>query len=417
MDLGNSRGLFGRLGQESVANLWQWIGFGLLATAALATFAAVWLLPVIDDGRELIGELKRAEKIPPQLQQFAQKPDPGSMVALPPVPLARSAVAGESANLLLNSSFEKGQSPWVVTGSTASGSPTDLLAADGGNSFQMLPPVSDRGALFQIVNLGPRTFYLLSAMLYVPGAGETMLQVRDATAATEVLSDAIAGAASQWIHASSVFVTGMKTKDASVGIQCTGSAGSSPILIDDCALHALASKNYIDNGTMEVELDPEQAPAWYFRGRPAQVVEGGYESERALELPLLGARASSLACLVPRREELAGRAVWLSAMAKCLIEDGTPPPITITLITTGPDGEAVRQSTTISGSDDWVEVALGATMPEQSPEKAAETPPFDILQFECPAGSRGRVLIDDVVMLGVPDGHFSGGLALADNSR
>jgi hypothetical protein len=59
---------------------------------------------------------------------------------------------------------------------------------------------------------------------------------------------------------------------------------------------------------------------------------------------------------------------------------------------------------------DWVETTFTATFPNLFGEGATPPIPFHALFIERRAGSKGRVHIEDVVMLKIPEGRFDGGL-------
>ena len=117
--------------------------------------------------------------VPPLLQRFAKKPEAGTVVAFPAVPLFQSPKGTDDTNLLSNPGFEYGQGNWAVSGpDTAVCTKTDVLFAEGRSSFQVLPSAAGDVFVSQEVTVKPRTFYSFSAFLFAPGASKAALEVR-----------------------------------------------------------------------------------------------------------------------------------------------------------------------------------------------------------------------------------------------
>jgi hypothetical protein len=369
------------------------------------------------------------KELPLLLQRYANAPEPGKMVAFPHVPLFKAPGDADARNLLSNPGFEDGQSPWQASGSHESVcAKTDLLCAEGRFSFQVLPPAAESVFVSQVKTikpersdgtLKPRTFYLFTALLFVPGASEVALEVRDMDENTLLRSEAVPASTSAWSRASLTFVTGNRKQDIAIGVRCSDTSGNNPILIDQCALYAFpATENFIPSGTMETVPEADKMPEWYVGSKSASPVEEGYQSKYAIELPPLSDRVSSLVCLIPARQQLEGRSVWFSAMIKSVPEGNAPAPdVTLVLRLEGVDGKRSETSTTCRGSGEWTEATLLAKMPEHVSADATDVPPFHTLLFKRPAGINGRVFIDEVVMLAIPEGDFAGGLAPPPESR
>ena len=105
-------------------------------------------------------------------------------------------------------------------------------------------------------------------------------------------------------------------------------------------------------------------------------------------------------------------------MIKSVPEGNAPPPdVTLVLRLEGVDGKRSETSTISRGSGEWTEAILLAKMPEYVSADATDAPPLNTLLFKRPAGINGRVFIDEVVMLAIPEGNFAGGLAPHPESR
>lgn len=359
------------------------------------------------------------ETVPPLLQRYAEKPDPGTVVAFPTVPLFRSLGSTDTENLLWNPGFEHGRESWSITGpKTAVCAATDLLRAEGQLSLQVLPSPMGDVYVSQTVTMIPRTFYTFSAFLFAPGASEAALEVQDGAGNTLLRGESSNGPLSAWAHMSLTFVTGIQTEAIWVGIHCSDRKENAPILIDQCALYALPAESFIRTGTMESPYGPARMAEWYHRGKSISPVPAGYQSEYALELPSLSTGVSSLVCLIPTRQSLEGRDVWVSAMIKSVSKSNTPPPeVTLALRLVDAFGERSEFSTTCPATGKWEETILLAATAEHMYRDTPDPPYFQKLCFERPPSVEGRVLIDEVVMLGIPEGRFDGGLVPATSAR
>ena len=361
---------------------------------------------------------RSVKDVPLLVQRYAEKPEPGTMVALPPVPLVQSSGGADAQNLLSNPGFEDRQEYWEVSGSdTAACTRTHLLCTDGRFCFQVQPSATGHVFVSQAVTVNPRRFYSFSVFLFAPAASEAALEVRDMAGKTLLRGEALSGPMSAWSHVCLNFVTGNRTEGVEVGVYCSSIAEDNPILIDQSALYALPTENFLSSGTMETAPEEGRMPEWYSRGKSVSPASEGYQSKYSLELPPCDDRVSSLFCLIPTRQQLGGRAVWISAMIKSVSDSSAPPPeVTLVLRSTGADGKRSEVSATCPGTGEWAEVTLLATMPEYAGD-ATDVPPFHVLFFERPPGVGGRVFIDDVVMLGIPEGRFDGGLAPTPAAR
>ena len=356
--------------------------------------------------------------IPLLMQRYAEKPGPGTMVALPPVPLVPSSGGADARNLLSNPGFEDRQDYWKVSESdTAVCTRTHLLCTEGQFCFQVQPSATGHVFVSQTVAVNPRKFYSFSVFLLAPAASEAALEVRDTAGKTFLRGEALSGPMPAWSNVRLNFVTGNQTEKIEVGVYCSSTVEDSPILIDQCALYVLPTENFLPSGTMETAPEEGQIPEWYSRGKSAVLASEGYQSKYSLELPPCNDRVSPLFCLIPVRQQLEGRTVWISAMIKSVSDSSAPPPdVTLVLRSTGAGGQRSEVSATYPGTGKWTEGALLATMSAHAGD-AADVPPSDILLFERPPGVEGRVFIDKVVILGIPEGHFDGGLAPAPLSR
>jgi len=359
------------------------------------------------------------EDVPPLLQRYAEKPEPGTAIVFPPIPLPQTPANMNGENLLSDPGFRFGRVDWSVSGSQAAVCiKTDLLCTEGPFCLQVLPSARGETYISQTVAVKPRVFYSFSAYVFAPGASEATLEVRDAAGAQLLSGETASGAMSVWSHLSLTFVTGLRTEEIAVGIRCRDLEGNAPILIDQCALHAVPADNFIESGTMETAPEAERMPEWYCGGKSVSPASEGYQSKYAVELPLFNDRASSLICLIPMRRQLDGRAVWISAMVKSVSDGNAPrPEVTLVLRVTDSDGKRSRISAACPATGEWEEAVLLATMPEQTAGNTTDAPPFHVLLFERPRGVEGRVFIDEVVMLGIPEGRFDGGLAPTTPSR
>lgn len=83
---------------------------------------------------------RSVKDVPLLVQRYAEKPEPGTMVALPPVPLVQSSGGADAQNLLSNPGFEDRQDYWEVSESdTAVCTGTHLLCTEGRFCFQVQP--------------------------------------------------------------------------------------------------------------------------------------------------------------------------------------------------------------------------------------------------------------------------------------
>ncbi len=366
------------------------------------------------------GDEVHVERIPLLLQRYSVKPKPETLLVFPPVPLLRLPKGLDTSKHLSNPSFEYDRRYWAVSGpKTSVCGTTDLLSADGRFCLQVLISAGDEVFVSQTLRPKPRTFYSFSAIIFIPGIGEAALEVRDMAGNTLLRGDALSGPMSEWSYESLTFVTGNSTERITVGIHCSGAAETSPILIDQCAMRAFPpAENFLPSGTMETEPEEGRMPEWYVLGHGISPRSKGYQSEYALELPPIADRVSSVACLIPVRPQLDGRAVWISAMTKSVSEgDALPPEVDITLRLNDSEGALTRTQATSPATGDWVETTLMATMPNLFSGDDTLPPPFHVLFFERPAGIEGRAYIDEVVMLAIPEIRFDGGLPSAAPSR
>ncbi len=356
---------------------------------------------------------------PPLLAAYAAKPAPGTIVALPPVPLFPSRKETDVAPLLLNADFEQSGRFWAMSGSDlAECTVTDILSGDGRHCLQALPSPGGEVFISQTIDVMPSTFYAFSALVFAPGNSELNLEVRDPRTGAVLTSHAISGPLTAWSRVAIAFVTGVQTDMATVGFRCIDRADNAPVLIDHCEFYALPAKNSIPDGRMETAPEEGKTPLWYAAGRPSVLVPGGYQTTSATELPLLMYSDSSLVYFVPDLKDLQGRSVWISAMVRCEADDeDVIPGMTLGLKATQADGNRTDVSAEFPATREWKEFTVRVTIPKRSAEVAANMSAPDLLFITAPKGYRGRVLIDDVSMFAIPRGDFVGGLAPKPSSN
>ncbi len=355
-------------------------------------------------------EAVQVEAVPPALQRYATPPPPGTLIEFPPVPLLRFPKGlVPNYNGLANPGFEEGEDYWNVSdGNSSVCSTTDRLSADGRFCYQVLP--SARGEVFvsQTLPLEPRTFYSFSALLFIPEASEAALEVRDLAGNTLLRGEAVSGPMSQWSYQSLTFITANPTGQITVGVHCSSADESSPILIDGCAVGVFPpAENLLGNE----KPGKEQSPNWYVSGKAISPTSEGFHSGQDLELPSGMNHRSRIVGLIPVRPELDGQTVWVSAMTKRIAEGGAPPPqVGFRLRLTNSEGLRSEILGATPPMGDWVETTFTATFPNLFGESATPPISFHALFIERRAGSKGRVQIEDVVMLKIPEGRFDGGL-------
>jgi hypothetical protein len=354
------------------------------------------------------------EESPTLLQRYDKNPETPAEVTVfwyPPVPVVKSPEGLEAKNLLSNPGFENGQVRWTLTGSqTAEYAATDLLQVEGDVSLQVIPGKAATTFLSPTLALRPRSFYSFSAFLYSPGESDAALEVRDADGIALLSTEALSGPMSVWSWSSLRFITGMRTEGIRFGIRCSGNVNNDPFYIDQCALYALPSIELLQDGTMENVPEDGRMAVWYMNGKSASRTPESFHGTYGLELPPLAGRNSWLACLISPRQQLEARAVWVSAMVKSVSElNAQSPEVTLILRLKDAEGKRSTVSASYPTTGEWEEVTMLATMPEQITGDPADEPPPQILVFQLPTGAKGRVLVDEVTMLGVPEGRFDGG--------
>ncbi len=354
--------------------------------------------------------------VPSALRAYSDKPEPGTMIAFPPVPLVQTDKGSGDSNLMFNPDFEEGDRFWNVSGAAhATCAVTDVLSATGRSSLLILPSLGGNVFALQTVEVLPRTFYSFSALVFAAGESDVSLVVRDVESGAVLRANAINGPMNKWSNESISFVTGAATKTIAVGLHCADRSNNAPVLMDQCSLEVLSSQNLLPDGTMEIVPEQSQMPNWYSGGEGIGRVPEGYMSVHAAALPLLRNRVSSLECLIPGRQEIQGRPVWISAMVKCVPQDGEPAPdVILRLRLSDADGHPVEVSAMFPVLEEWTEITLSATLSTRS---AGDESGFDVLRVERPRGHRGRILVDDVMMFAIPGDDFAGGLVVSPASQ
>lgn len=355
-----------------------------------------------------VGKSASSTGIPKSIAAYAQAPEPGSIEQLPSAPVLSPPSATSSVNLLENPGFELGTLDWdtELAGSEQI-SKTGILRAEGMYSLLLTLDGAQNTTLSQTITLEPGTPYWFSGYTFIKDAGKSVLEVTDPKTGVTLTSEQLSGPMSSWQPLSLVFVTGATTAEVSVGIKASGKSGSA-ILLDGCALHALAATNLDPQGSMEVPPEEGQMARHYWQGASAEPVEGGYESEHALALPMLESKASSLFCLLPPESG----ALWISAMVRSTAGPGGEAPDVSVTFEQGPDEtRAALMSADVPGTGEWQEAGFAVEVPAAPEGEESEAPPFHVLRFERPAGVDGEVLIDEIVMFKLPEGHFAGGFA------
>ncbi len=346
--------------------------------------------------------------------RYTTKPEPRTVTAFPPVPIAPAPKQAGTQNLFANPGFETGQEYWDVAGDKDRCLVSRALSAEGQTSLQVLPAASGDVFVAQAKTLKPRSFYALSALVTAPDAGEATLEVHDAAGNVLMKGEPVKGPMSAWAPLALMFVSGNASGEMKLGVLVAGASGNAPVLIDRCELRTLPTENFLPSGTMEALPEDGAMPEWYAQGKSAPLADEGYQGDHAMEIPAPRDGDSTLACLIPTRAAIKGRAVWVSAMIRSKgAEKSAPPEVTMTLRLSAADGTRSEVSASCPGSGEWREATLTATLPDYSSEDSPDVPPFHVLLFTRPAGVEGRVLVDDVAMLAIPEGHFDGGLVPA----
>ena len=353
-----------------------------------------------------------ADGVHPVLLSYTETPEPGVMRPLPHAVYDPSFARIGSENLLYNPSFDNGLVSWTLHGpGRARYDIIDEFRTDGEAGLQLIPSARGEATVVQTVDVKPQTFYAFSAFIFLPGESEAVLEARDEERDAVVASESLRGPRSEWSQIGMAFVTGAQTTHISVGIRGIDHADNAPILIDQCALNELPPRSFLRENTMRNESDEERMAEWYTGGASATPVSDAFRGEHAFELPLRLGRPATLFALIPSRAELEGRDVWVSAVIRSESYGGRPGPnVTMKLQLTNADGDQTEVSETVPATGDWVEAALHATIPEQIVQDEAGGLPFQVLRFERPSGIEGRVLIDEVKVLEIPNLPFSGGL-------
>lgn len=347
---------------------------------------------------------QEGEELPPLLQRYAVPPQPGELIAFPPVPLPTTPEDPKSINLLENPSFEYGDANWTVTGdANFKKFKTDILATDGESSLAVLPAGPGSISLSQTESVRARTMYEFTALMFAPGGADLSLDARDPETGVLHETETVSGPMLAWSRLNLLFATGVDAKEITISLHCRNVETDALVLIDECALYERESENLVPEGTMEFIAEEDQMPLWYLNGQGVWPEAEGYQGKQSMELPGVPGRASSLVRMIPGRKELEGKSVWVSAMIKSVPEAAEPPPITVSFQSKGADGSTQEESKVSPGTGTWTEVAFPAKMPEILVAKEGDLPPFQTLRFERPEGSAGRVYIDEVVVLEVPE--------------
>jgi hypothetical protein len=276
----------------------------------------------------------------------------------------------------------------------------------------VLPSAGGEVFVSQTLPLEPQTFYSFSALLFIPEASEAALEVRDLAGNTLLRGEAVSGPMAQWSYQSLTFVTANSTGPITVGVHCSSDDENSPILIDGCAVGIFPpAENLLANESLEPKPAEGQSPNWYVSGEGLSSTSEGFHSGHALELPSGRSHLSRITGLIPVRPELDGQAVWISATTQRIAEGGAPPPqVDFRLRLTNSEGVRSEILGTTPPKGDRVETTFTATFPNLFGEGSTPPFPFHAFFIERRAGSKGRVHIEDMVMLKIPEGRFDGGL-------
>ena len=377
-----------------------------------AVAVAVFLLIGCPDARKDIDSVKSAETL---TGRFPKRPEPGKLLAYPPVPLF-SSDATDARNLLSDPGFEVGLAHWEVSApNPAECYSFDAFCADGRLCCHLRSSTPGEILVSQVVPVSPATFYSFSALVFAPDGSTALPQVQDVGSSAVVTGSPAGGPMNSWTKISLTFMTGRETEKIKVGVNCADSANGGPVLVDQCVLRTLPTENLLPSGTMESPPEDGQMPEWYVCGKAASPVSPGFASEHALELPARRDQSSSLFGLVLAQEKLAGRTVWVSAMTNITLQKVTPrPEVTLTLRLADQNGEYTKFSTTCPATGKWEETTLLAKVPDYGTAEPSGLPPFQTLIVECAPGFEGQVLVDDVAIFAVPEDGFDGGLVPAD---
>lgn len=378
-----------------------------------AVVVAVFLLIGCQDAQKHIDSVKSAETL---AGRFPKRPEPGKLVAYPPVPLSPSSEATDARNLLSDPSFEVGLAYWEVSAPNAAECYSfDAFCADGQTCCHLYSPTPGEILVSQVVPVSPTTFYSFSALVFALGGSTAVLQVQDVAGGTVVTGRPARGPMNTWTKIFLTFVTGRVTEKIRIGVNCADSANGGPVLLDQCMLRMLPTVNLLPSGTMEIPPESDQMPEWYVCGKAALRVSPGFRSEYALELPALRNQSSSLYGLVLAHKSMAGRTVWVSAMVNMPPQKASPgPEVTLTLRLADQNGEYTKFSTTCPATGEWEETTLLAKVPDYGTAEPSDLPLFQTLIVERAPGFEGHVLVDEVAIFAVPEDGFDGGLVPAD---
>jgi hypothetical protein len=101
-------------------------------------------------------------------------------------------------------------------------------------------------------------------------------------------------------------------------------------------------------------------------------------------------------------------------MIKSTSDGSSPPPkVRLQFKSSAADAAQADAFADVQGAGDWVEATLSTTLPDIVDAESTDARPFDLLSVTCPAGESGRILIDEVTMVVIPDDDFGGGLSQA----
>jgi len=376
---------------------------------------AVFLLIGCPDAQKDIDSVKSAETL---TDRFPKSPEPGKLVAYPPVPLFPSSEATDAPNLLSDPSFEVGLAYWEVSAPNAAECYSfDTFCADGKICCHLRSSTPGDVLVSQVVPVSPTTFYSFSALVFAPGGSMAEPQVQDMASGNVVKGKPARGPMDAWTPLSLTFITGRKTEKVTISVKCADTDNNGPVLLDHCVLRMLPTDNLLPSGTMESPPENGQMPEWYVHGKAASPVSPGFGSDHALELPALQGENSSLYGLVLAHKSMAGRTVWVSAMVNMPPQQASPrPEVTLMLRLADQKGQYIRFSTTCPATGEWEEVTLLARIPEYEAPETSDLPPFQTLLIERPPEVEGQVLIDDVAIFPIPGGNFDGGLVPAKSA-
>jgi hypothetical protein len=345
------------------------------------------------------------DAIPEPLRKYSQPLDAGAVVAFPAVPLLKSASDVYSDNLLSDPGFEYGDLDWSVSGSDgARGAKTDVLRAEGQYAHQLMSTSKGESFLSQNTALEPRTFYRFTALVYMPGDGSVVFEVRDSENTSLVTGKALAGPTEHWTQIQTSFATGAAGGEYVVGLRSESTDAGMPILVDQAALHPLKIENVLPAGDMNTDAHSDRMATWYHRSRAISAMGEGYQEGVSFELPPRTHHPSTLVGLIPGHLKLVGRHVWISAMVQASSESGgIPVEVTLSVGAQSGDSQAVASRNLTSGL--WEEIAAVASIPAQTDGGRAN---YQVLTLSRPAAKGGRVFVDDVRVLPLPDEHFAG---------